>query len=88
MAAGKETPGVQYLTLIDDQTGQVWTISRAGCAVELPSSLEPLDLPLDTVHLQRASFYGIAGTGPAWELFSPATRQWQPVSPSSAVAGF
>jgi hypothetical protein len=85
MAAGPEAPVVQYLTLIDDQTGQVKTISRAGCTVQPLSSLEPLDLPWIPFNCNPPAVPGIPGTGPAWELYSPATGQWQPVSPSPAV---
>lgn len=65
--------------LIDDQTGQVATIDRAGCYPVQPSALEPLDLPW--VPFSCAPF----GQAPAPELYSPATGQWQAVSPNPSA---
>ena len=74
------------VTLIDDQTGQVNTISRAGCGALGPSALEPLDLPWVTFNCAPGVIVGGVGIGPpAPELYSPATGQWQAVSPSPGV---
>jgi hypothetical protein len=78
----------QNLMLIDDQTGQVKTISRVGCTAQLPSTVEPLDLPWIPFNCNPPGVYGIPGTGPAWELYSPASGQWQPASPSPAIEAF
>jgi hypothetical protein len=74
-------------TLIDDQTGRVKTIGRAGChPVEPPSALEPLDLPWVPFDCSPP-VTGITPvtTGPAPELYSPATGQWLAVSPSPGI---
>jgi hypothetical protein len=70
-------PGPPYVpaTLIDDQSGQVKTIGHAGCYPVQPSALEPLDLPWVPFNC------GWPGQ-PAPDLYSPATGQWQAVSPS------
>ena len=74
------------VTLIDDQTGQVTTVSRAGCGALGPSALEPLDLPWVAFNCAPGRIFGGVGIGPAApELYSPATGQWQAVSPSPGV---
>lgn len=75
-----------YVTLIDDRTGEVKTVSRAGCGAEGPSALEPLNLPWVTFNCAPGAVLGGVGIGPPTpELFSPATGQWQAVSPSPGV---
>ncbi len=74
------------VTLIDDQIGQVRTVSRVGCGALGPSALEPLDLPWVTFNCAPGVILGGVGIGPpAPELYSPATGQWQAVSPGPAV---
>jgi hypothetical protein len=68
-------PPYSPATLIDDQSGQVKTIAQAGCYPVQPSALEPVDLPWVPFSC------GWPGQ-PASELYSPATGQWQAVSPS------
>jgi hypothetical protein len=68
-------PPYSPATLIDDQSGQVKTIAPAGCDPVQPSTLEPPDLPWVPFNC------GLLGQ-PAPELYSPATGQWQAVSPS------
>jgi hypothetical protein len=80
LAAPEALPGPPLYspaTLIDDQSGQVKTIAQAGCYPVLgqPSTLEPLDLPWVPFNC------GWPGQ-PVPELYSPATGQWQAVSPS------
>src|SRR5207248_693038 len=79
-------PAGYYATLIDDQTGNVTTISKPGCAPGVPSDLEPLSLPwvvLDCAPLTIAPF---GSAPPAPELYSPATGEWQTVSPSPGLS--
>lgn len=91
--AGSIWAGSRYLvadngtsvTLIDDQTGQVKTVSHAGCVALGPSALEPLDLPWVTFNCPPGILGGIGIGPPAPELYSPATGQWQAVSPSPGV---
>jgi hypothetical protein len=73
-------------TLIDDQTGRVMTISRAGCHPVEPSALEPLDLPWVPFDCSPP-VTGITPvtSGPAPELYSLATGQWLAVSPSPGI---
>jgi hypothetical protein len=74
------------VTLIDDQTGQVRTVSRVGCGALGPSALEPPDLPWVPFNCAPGVILGGAGIGPpAPELYSPASGQWQAVSPSPGV---
>lgn len=74
------------VTLIDDQTDQVKMVSRAGCGALGPSALEPRDLPWVTFNCAPGRILGGVGIGPpAPELYSPATGQWQAVSPSPGV---
>jgi hypothetical protein len=80
LAAPEALPGPPLYspaTLIDDQSGQVKTIAQAGCDPVLSqrSTLEPLDLPWVPFSC------GWPGQ-PVPELYSPATGQWQAVSPS------
>jgi hypothetical protein len=78
--------GGGYVTLIEDQSGQVTRVSRAGCGALGPSALEPLDLPWVTFNCAAGVISGGAGIGPpAPELYSPATGQWRAVSPSPGV---
>lgn len=65
-------------TLIDDQTGQAETIDQTGCYAVQPPALEPLDLSWVLFNC------GSLGTL-APELYSPATGEWQAVSPSQGV---
>lgn len=76
------------VALIDDQTGQLKTISRAGCDSDGATTLEPLDLPWVTFDCsQRTGGVGPLGLGPpAPELYSPASGQWQAVLPSPGVS--
>ena len=74
------------VTLIDDQTGRVRTVSRVGCGALGRSALEPLDLPWVTFNCAPGVILGGVGIGPpAPELYSPATGQWQAVSPGPGV---
>jgi hypothetical protein len=86
VAMGPASPIVEYVTLIDDQTGQIKTISRPGCG-QLGVGFSPLDLPWIPFDCNPRPGGGGFASGPAWELYSPASGQWQPVSPSPGIAG-
>jgi hypothetical protein len=87
-AGGSPIDDQTGVTLIDDHTGQLKMISRAGCAPGEPSTLEPLDLPWVTFDCsQPTGGLGPLGVGPpAPELYSPASRQWRAVVPSPGVS--
>jgi hypothetical protein len=86
VAGGPASPVVRYVTLIDDQTGQVKTISRPGCTVVLLLALEPSDLPWIPFDCNPQSGFSGPVSGPAWELYSPATGQWQSATPNPGIA--
>jgi hypothetical protein len=80
LAAPGAPPPYTPATLIDDQSGQVKTIGQAGCYPVALSAVEPLDLPWVPFNC------ALLGQPPAPELYSPATGQWQVVSPSPGAS--
>ena len=73
--AGQTRIARPSVTLIDDQTGRVKTMTRAGCVPVDRSALEPLDLPWVLFDCNPIVPLGTAPLTPAPELYSRRHRR-------------